>query len=152
MTGGLTNSGIVNANGGAVNGAIANNAGGTFNVDGTLTSDNIFTNAANATLAIGASGAYTLQGMLTNSGAVTVASGGQLIATVGGITNNAGGTITVALGGTVKDDLNNAGVVTNNGAYVANVADQQRIGSGNQQAAGAGPAMSSPIPARSTTT
>ena len=63
-----------------------------------------------------------MQGLLTNSGVVTVASGGQLIATVGGITNNAGGTITVALGGTVKDDLNNAGVVTNNGAYVANVA------------------------------
>ena len=63
-----------------------------------------------------------MQGLLTNSGVVTVASGGQLIATVGGITNNAGGTITVALGGTVKDDLNNAGVVTNNGAYLANVA------------------------------
>jgi autotransporter-associated beta strand protein len=119
---GLTNSAFVNANGGAVNGAIANNAGGTFNVLGTVTGDSIFTNAANAVLAIGASGAYTLQGMLTNSGAVTVASGGQLIATVGGITNNAGGTIAVALGGTVKDDLNNAGAVINNGVYVANVA------------------------------
>jgi fibronectin-binding autotransporter adhesin len=119
---GLTNSATVNADGGAINGAIANNAGGTFNIGGTVTSDNIFTNAASATLAIGASGAYTLQGLLTNSGAVTVAGGGQLIAIVGDITNNAGGTITVALGGTVKDDLNNAGVVTNNGAYVANVA------------------------------
>jgi fibronectin-binding autotransporter adhesin len=122
ISGGLVNSATVNANGGSVNGAIANNAGGTFNVGGTLTSDNAFTNAASATLAIGASGAYTLQGLLTNSGAVTVANGGQLIATVGGITNNAGGSITVALGGTIKDDLNNAGVVTNNGAYVANVA------------------------------
>ena len=119
---GAINAGTINASGGAINGAIANNAGGAFNVLGTVTSDNIFTNAANATLAIGGSGAYTLQGLLTNSGAVTVASGGQLIATVGGITNNAGGTITVALGGTVKDDLNNAGAVTNNGAYVANVA------------------------------
>jgi fibronectin-binding autotransporter adhesin len=119
---GLTNNAIVNANGGAINGAIVNSANGTFNVGGTVTSDNIFTNAANAVLAIGAGGAYTLQGMLTNSGAVTVASGGQLIATVGGITNNAGGTVTVALGGTVKDDLNNAGIVANNGAYVANVA------------------------------
>ncbi|MFX9127635.1 hypothetical protein ABTN71_19800, partial [Acinetobacter baumannii] len=28
----------------------------------------------------------------------------------------------MASGGTVQDDLNNAGVVTNNGAYLANVA------------------------------
>src|SRR6201991_1044513 len=122
VSGGLTNSGIVNASGGAINGAIANNAGGTFNVGGVVTSDSTFTNAANATFAVGGSGAYTLQGLLTNSGVVTVASGGQLIATVGGIANNAGGSITVALGGTVKDDLANAGVVTNNGAYLANVA------------------------------
>jgi fibronectin-binding autotransporter adhesin len=133
---GLTNAATVNVFGGAVNGAIANNAGGTFNVGGTVTSDNIFANAANATLAIGASGAYTLQGMLTNSGAITVASGGQLIATVGGITNNAGGSITVALGGTVKDDLNNAGVVTNNGAYVANVATNTGAGSITNAATG----------------
>jgi uncharacterized protein with beta-barrel porin domain len=120
VTGSLTNTGTVNA-AGAVNGPIANNAG-SFNVIGTLTSSSSFANAAPATLAIGGAGAYTLQGLLTNSGAITVASGGQLIATVGGITNNAGGTITVALGGTVKDDLNNAGAVTNGGAYFANVA------------------------------
>jgi uncharacterized protein with beta-barrel porin domain len=126
---GLTNNALVNAAGGAVNGAIANNAGGTFNVLGTVTGDNVFTNAASATLAIGASGAYTLQGMLSNSGVVTVASGGQLIATVGGITNNAGGTITVAPGGTVKDDLNNAGAIANNGAYIANVASNTGAGS-----------------------
>jgi fibronectin-binding autotransporter adhesin len=120
LQGGLINSGTVNA-AGVINGAIANNAG-TFNVTGTLTGNSSFTNAASATLAIGGAGAYTLQGLLTNSGAITVASGGQLIATVGGITNNAGGTITVALGGTVKDDLNNAGAVTNGGAYFANVA------------------------------
>ena len=117
---GLTNAAVVNA-AGIVNGAIANNAGA-FNVTGALTGDSTFTNAAGATLAIGGSGAYTLQGLLTNSGVVTVASGGQLIATVGGIANNAGGSIMVALGGTVKDDLNNAGVVANNGAYLANVA------------------------------
>jgi uncharacterized protein with beta-barrel porin domain len=85
---------------------------------------------------VSATGAYTLQGMLANSGAVTVASGGQLIATVGGITNNAGGTITVALGGTVKDDLNNAGVVANNGAYVANVASNTGAGSITNAATG----------------
>jgi uncharacterized protein with beta-barrel porin domain len=121
ITNGLTNTGTVNASG-VINGAIANSAG-TFTVTGVLTGNSSFTNAASATLGIGASGAYTLQGMLTNSGAVTVAGGGQLIATVGGITNNAGGSITVALGGTVKDDLNNAGAIINNGAYVANVAN-----------------------------
>jgi autotransporter-associated beta strand protein len=122
ITNGLTNTATVNAHGGAINGAIANNSGGTFNVLGTVTSNSTFNNAAAATLAVGGSGAYTLQGLLTNSGMVTVASGGQLTATVGGIVNNAGGSITVALGGTLKDDLNNAGIVANNGAYLANVA------------------------------
>jgi uncharacterized protein with beta-barrel porin domain len=121
IAGGLTNAATANANGGAINGAITNNAG-TFNVGGAVTSDSTFGNASGATLAVGSAGNYTLQGMLTNSGIVTVASGGQLVATVGGITNAAGANITVAVGGTVKDDLNNAGTVTNNGAYVANVA------------------------------
>ncbi len=120
ITNGLTNTGTVNA-AGVVNGAIANNAG-TFTVTGTLSGDSSFTNAASAMLVIGGAGAYTLQGMLNNSGAVTVAGGGQLIATAGGITNNTGGTIMVAAGGTVQDDLNNAGMVTNGGAYIANVA------------------------------
>ena len=119
---GLTNSATVNANGGAVNGATANNAGGTFNVGGTVTGNSTFGNANGATLAIAAAGSYTLQGLLTNSGVVTVASGGQLIATVGGITNNAGATITVTTGGSVSDALNNAGTVTNGGAYLANIA------------------------------
>jgi autotransporter-associated beta strand protein len=126
INGGLTNSATVNASG-AVNGAIANNAG-TFTTTGTLSSNSTFANAAGATLAVGAA-TYTLQGLLTNSGAVTVANGATLNATAGGVTNNAGGTITVAAGGTVKDDLNNAGAVTNNGAYVANVATN--TGAGN---------------------
>jgi uncharacterized protein with beta-barrel porin domain len=119
LQGGLTNSGTVNA-AGVINGVIANNAG-VFNVTGTLTSNSTFTNAAGATLAVNAS-TYTLQGLLANSGVVTVANGATLDAATGGITNNAGGTIAVAAGGTVRDDLNNAGAVTNNGAYVANVA------------------------------
>jgi autotransporter-associated beta strand protein len=126
LQGGLTNSGTVNA-AGVVNGAIANNAG-VFNVTGTLTSNSTFTNAAGATLAVGAA-TYTLQGLLSNSGAVTVANGATLNAATGGITNNAGGTITVAAGGTVKDDLNNAGAVITNGAYIANVATN--TGAGN---------------------
>jgi fibronectin-binding autotransporter adhesin len=119
LQGGLTNSGTVNA-AGVINGAIANNAG-IFNVTGALASNSTFTNAAGATLAVGAS-TYTLHGLLTNSGAITVANGATLDATAGGITNNASGTITVAVNGIVKDDLNNAGVVTNNGVYSANVA------------------------------
>lgn len=124
--GGLSNAATANANGGAINGAIAN-AGGTFSVGGTVTSDSTFDNAGGATLAIGAAGNYTLQGLLTNSGVISVASGGQLDATLGGITNAAGGSLTVAVGGTVKDDLNNAGTVTNNGAYLANVATNTGI-------------------------
>jgi fibronectin-binding autotransporter adhesin len=121
IAGGLTNGATVNANGGAINGAIANNAG-TFNIGGAVTSNSTFANASSATLAIGSAGTYTLQGLLTNNGIVTVANGGQLVATAGGITNAAGGSMTVASGGTVKDDLNNAGTVTNNGTYIANVA------------------------------
>jgi fibronectin-binding autotransporter adhesin len=126
INGGLTNSATVNASG-AVNGAIANNAG-TFTTIGALTSNSTFTNAAGATLSVGSS-TYTLQGLLTNSGAVTVANGATLDASAGGIANNAGGAVTVEAGGTVKDDLNNAGVVTNNGAYIANVATN--TGAGN---------------------
>ncbi|WP_210253754.1 autotransporter outer membrane beta-barrel domain-containing protein [Bradyrhizobium sp. S69] len=122
VTGSLTNTGTVNANGGAINGAVVNNTNGLFNVGGTVTGNSTFANAFGATLAIGITGAYTLQGMLSNSGVVTVASGGQLTAIVGGIINLAGGTVTVATGGTVSDDLNNAGTVTNGGTYNANIA------------------------------
>ncbi|WP_375415094.1 autotransporter domain-containing protein [uncultured Bradyrhizobium sp.] len=133
---GLTSIALVNAAGGAINGAIANHAGATFNVTNLVTSDNMFSNAANATLAIGTGGSYTVQGLLTNSGVITVASGGQLIATLGGITNNAGGTIAVALGGAVKDDLNNAGAIANNGAYIADVAANTGAGSITNAATG----------------
>jgi uncharacterized protein with beta-barrel porin domain len=121
VSGGLTNTSIVNANGGQINGAIANNAG-SLNVAGTVTSNGTLGNGSGATLALGGTALYTLQGLLTNSGFVTVASGGQLVATAAGITNAAGGSIIVAAGGTVRDDLNNAGIITNNGAYLANVA------------------------------
>jgi fibronectin-binding autotransporter adhesin len=125
ISGGLTNAGTVNA-AGVVNGAIVNNAG-TFTTTGALSSNSTFNNAAGATLAVGAA-SYTLQGLLTNSGAVTVANGATLDASAG-VTNKAGATIAVAAGGTVKDDLNNAGAVANNGAYIANVATN--TGAGN---------------------
>ena len=116
---------MVNAVGGVVNGPIANvvgvNATVTFNVNGTVTSNSTFNNVAGRrfvpTLAIGGAGNYTIDGRLTNGGVVTVASGGALNAAAGGITNNAGAFITVAAGGTVRDDLSNAGTVTNSGTY-----------------------------------
>jgi fibronectin-binding autotransporter adhesin len=120
INGGLINSAIVNANG-AINGAVANNANGTFNVAAGVTVGGTFDNAAGASLAIASTGAAFVQGLLTNSGVVTVADMGQFNA-AGGITNKAGGTITIGKGATVLDDLNNAGSVTNNGTYVANVA------------------------------
>jgi fibronectin-binding autotransporter adhesin len=125
VTGNLINSAIVNDNG-AINGAVANNANGTFNLAAGVAIDGTFDNAAGATLAIGAGatlaiGAASVQGLLTNSGVVTVADSGQLNA-AGGITNKAGGTITIGKFATVRDDLNNAGSVTNNGNYFANVA------------------------------
>ena len=118
VSGGVTNSGTVNAYGGALNGAIANNAG-SFNIGGTVTSDNVFNNAAGAALTVSGSSNYTLDGMLTNGGAITVATGGSLTAN-GGVLNSASGVITN--NGTITDDLNNAGLVTNNLAYNANVA------------------------------
>jgi len=120
VSGGVTNAGTVNAAGGALDGAIANNAG-YFNVSGTLTSNSTFGNASSAELNVN-SGTYTVGGLVSNSGTVTVANGGTLVATAGGISNVAGGSITVAAGGTLRDDLDNAGTVSNNGAMVATVA------------------------------
>ncbi|MEA2884599.1 MAG: fibronectin-binding autotransporter adhesin [Bradyrhizobium sp.] len=133
ISGGLTSSATVNA-AGVVNGPIANNAG-TFTTTGTLASNSTFANAPGAALAVGAA-TYTLQGLLTNSGALMVAAGATLDASAGGITNTASGTISVAAGGTVKDDLNNAGIISNAGTYVANVASNTGAGSITNAATG----------------
>jgi fibronectin-binding autotransporter adhesin len=100
----------------------------------TLSTTGTVTNADGANIAV--SGTFTAGQLLTNSGVVLVNSGGTLNATVGGITNTATGTITVALGGTVNDDLANASVVTNNGAYLANVASNTGAGSITNTATG----------------
>jgi fibronectin-binding autotransporter adhesin len=123
-SGGLTNNNIVNANGGAFNGIVNNNAGGTFNVGGTVTGDFTFNNFAATSRLLVNSGSYTVAGLVTNSGTnaaggIAVAAGATLNAN-GGITNNAGATI--VNNGTVNDTLNNAGIVTNNLTYNANVA------------------------------
>jgi outer membrane autotransporter protein len=116
---GLTNTGTVTASGGAINGAITNNAGGIFNVTGAFTGNGAFDNAAaTAALTIDGGGTYTLNGQATNSGTITVGDtkAGTLSAT-GGIINNAGGAITVNSKGTVGGALTNAGTITNSGAW-----------------------------------
>ncbi|WP_294541176.1 hypothetical protein [uncultured Rhodoblastus sp.] len=122
LNSGLTNTGTFNAQG-TLNGAINNNAGN-FNVTGNFNGNGVFTNALGANLNVNA-GTYTNTaagpGAITNNGAINVANGATLSA-LAGVTNNVTGTITVALGGTVNDALNNAGTVTNSGTYNANVA------------------------------
>ncbi len=86
----------------------------------TLSTTGAVINAAGANIAVG--GTLTAGQLLTNSGTILVNNGGTLNATVGGIANTATGAVTVALGGTVNDDLDNFGVVANNGAYNAMVA------------------------------
>ena len=106
-----------------MNGAINNNAG-TFNVGGTVTGNSTFDNSAATSRLLVNTGSYSVTGLITNSG--SDAAGGILVANGatlngnGGITNNLGATI--VNNGIVNDDLNNAGSVTNNLTYNANVA------------------------------
>ena len=104
----LLNAGTINANGGAVNGAIDNK--NVFNVGGTVTSNNTFLNEGGASLNVNTGGAYTLAGLLTNAGSITVASNATLNASAGGLTNTSTGTVLNQ--GTISDVLNNAGAVT----------------------------------------
>ncbi len=114
----LLNAGTINANGGAVNGAIDNK--NVFNVGGTVTSNNTFLNEGGASLNVNTGGAYTLAGLLTNAGSITVASNATLNASAGGLTNTSTGTVLNQ--GTISDVLNNAGAVTNDDMYTAVVA------------------------------
>ncbi len=122
VNGGLTNFAVVNAAGGQINGAIDNKPTGMFTVTGAVASTGVstFLNESGANLNVNAGGTYTLSGLLTNAGTVNVASNGELNASAGGVQNQGGGKI-VNLG-TVLDDLNNAGLVLNYGAYTATVA------------------------------
>jgi outer membrane autotransporter protein len=119
VIGTLTNTGTVNASGGTFYGAIANNAGGAFNVSGAVTGYSSFNNASDATLSVADGGSFFINvtGSLTNNGSVTVDAGGLLNAR-GGIRNNGSFTNN----GTVTDDLFNTGLYTNNGVQNAVVA------------------------------
>jgi len=103
----LTNTGTINANGGAFNGAIANN-GGSFNVAGAVSSNSTFGNAAGAALNVN-SGTYTVAGLITNAGTANVLAGATLQAN-SGFANATGGTLTNA--GTLNGGLTNTGTYT----------------------------------------
>lgn len=116
-TGGFTNTGTVNFSGGAIDGAITNNSGGVFNIDGTVTGNNTFANNANATLAIGAN-SFTGITTLTNAGIISIGPNGILTATSlmsTGTINASGGTIRgkVAINGGA---LNTTGTLTIHGS------------------------------------
>jgi autotransporter-associated beta strand protein len=94
----------------------------------TLTAANTYTGTTivtGGTLEIGNGGSVTGSAALMNSANFVVDGGGS--ATFGSVINTATGTITVAPGGAVHDDLNNAGMVTNNGSYFANVASNTGV-------------------------
>ncbi|WP_283214910.1 autotransporter outer membrane beta-barrel domain-containing protein, partial [Methylobacterium tardum] len=112
LAGGLTNTGIVTASAGRIDGAIRNDAG-TLAVTGAVASDGTLANAAGATLAV--TGTYSLAGQLTNAGTVAVTDGGRFLAA--GIAN--AGLLTVAQNASVVDDLLNTGRLVNAGSYTA---------------------------------
>lgn len=114
---GLTNTGTVNASGGQLNGPIDNR--NQFTVTGATTGNGTFFNESAGVFDVN-SGSFTLtssSGLLTNAGSIVVASGATLDASAGGVTNISSGTI--VNNGTLNDDLNNYGLVTNNGVYTA---------------------------------
>jgi fibronectin-binding autotransporter adhesin len=116
LNGGLVVAGGVSTNAGAIAQGVTV-SGGSF----TQNSGSVSGGLANSA-SVNAIGGALNGAIATNAGALTVTSGGLLDASAGGLSNLAGGTITVAQGGTLRDDLANAGTVTNNGLYVANVA------------------------------
>jgi autotransporter-associated beta strand protein len=93
--------------------------GNTIVNGGTLHVTNAFTVLSTATLTVNNTGTYTIDQLLTNSGAIQVNAGGTLTATAGGITNNFAATI--LNNGRIDDTLHNAGTVTNNLTYNADV-------------------------------
>ena len=117
INGGLTNSGVINAANGEVNGAIVNQSGGQFYEQGGVTSDSTFTNQSGATLDV--FGGYTVAGVLSNAGTVAVATSGVFTDTAG--TSNSGG-IEVNPGGAWTGDVATigGGSVINYGTWTGN--------------------------------
>ena len=104
-SGGLRNSGTVNATGGQIGGGIVNT--GTFAVTGTLASTGSFVNQTNGVLSVTGAGHYTIAADLFNSG----------------------GTVTVGQGASLSDALFNGsgGLVSNSGTYNADVSNAATI-------------------------
>ncbi|UDF05730.1 hypothetical protein [Asticcacaulis sp. AND118] len=112
-TGTLTNSGVWNGNmassgtlvtTGTINGVVTNT--GTLQARGT-------TGAIDNSGALTTTGSLTTTGPLTNTGTVAIGNGTSL--TAGGVANLTGGQIVIAQGGTLTDDLDNAGTIDNAG-------------------------------------
>lgn len=112
-TGTLTNNGIWNGNiassgtlvsTGTLNGTVVNT--GTLQARGTI---GAVTNSGTLTT----TGNLTTTGTVTNSGTVAIGNGTSL--TAGGVNNLANGQVLIAQGGTLTDDLDNAGTVDNAG-------------------------------------
>ncbi|MBR0939430.1 autotransporter outer membrane beta-barrel domain-containing protein [Bradyrhizobium jicamae] len=92
---------------------------GTFALTGINTYSGI-TIVSGGALKIGNGGSISVGSSLINAANFTVDNGGT--ATFGSVNNAATGIIAVASGGTMHDDLTNAGTVANGGSYFANVA------------------------------
>jgi outer membrane autotransporter protein len=107
-SGGLTNTGTVNAQG-TISGAIANIGPGTFTVTGPLSgSGGNFSNGSGATLMVGAN-TFNNIGVLTNNtgGTINIAGG-----TVGAVTTTNAGTINAVGSSTISGSLTNAGTIS----------------------------------------
>jgi uncharacterized protein with beta-barrel porin domain len=119
VNGGLTNTSVVNARN-QVNGAIANNTAGIFNVTGALVGNNTFTNNGTAVLNVTGgnyTGITTLTNNSTNASGIVVAATRTL--TAANIVNSAGATFTN--NGVTNGLLNsNGGTVTNSATGVWN--------------------------------
>lgn len=140
--GGTTNTATINANSGAFNGAISNDAGGAFNVNGTVTSNTTFDNSTATSRLMVNSGSYTVSGLITNSGTdvdggVLVSVGATLNAS-GGLTNNAGATF-------VNNGTTNGAVNILGGSLhgIGTISGAVRIANGGTLASGNGTAGSS---------
>src|SRR5262252_4363646 len=142
-TAGLTNSGIVNAQG-TISGPIVNQNAGSFTVTGNLAGNNKFDNNDTATLkvtggdftgittltnsstaAVGvnvAAGRTLSAGSVVNNAGATIANDGTLSANT--ITNNANGTITSTGALTTTAGLTNSGIVNAQGTISGPIVNQ----------------------------
>ena len=136
----VTNNSCINSCGGGASATLTTGVDNTSTVFSGIIKDGTFATALTkvgaGTLTLSGNNSYTGQTTI-NGGTLTIAATGSITTsnvsnnaifnnagtvTAGSVTNNAGATITNFSGGTINDDLNNAGTVNNGGTYNANVA------------------------------